>query len=233
MEYTSLPIIPLVLADWVLNGIFTVVIITRFLVSPYKKQFVINLLNICEVVGVVAVWLCTIMYRSSLISPPEVFDPNVVYASFIIYSLRVIRVVGLFRSANFIVGIRIIVLTIRASVLPLFLLALVMSIFMVMFASFIFYAEFEDDDSDFQSIPRGFWWSIITMTTVGYGDMVPRRLPGYIVGTLCAIAGMVITGLIIPIVSDNFTTYSNYALRLRAQEKAKDSKYENSGLGPL
>jgi len=52
--------------------------------------------------------------------------------------------------------------------------------------------------SQFQSIPDGIYWAIVTMTTVGYGDIVPTSVPGKVLSvdvklhcySLSAIAGM-------------------------------------------
>ena len=52
---------------------------------------------------------------------------------------------------------------------------------MLVFSTLIFYVEFWHPDQ-FHNIPVGFWWSIVTMTTVGYGDIHPVTPAGYIVG---------------------------------------------------
>ena len=49
----------------------------------------------------------------------------------------------------------------------------------VLFASAIYYAEMNTDNNTFRSIPHAFWWAIVTMTTVGYGDMYPTTLSKY------------------------------------------------------
>ena len=60
---------------------------------------------------------------------------------------------------------------------------------MLVFASLIYYAEFTDPTETFATIPIGFWWSIVTMTTVGYGDKYPVTVAGYVIGSLCAVIG--------------------------------------------
>jgi len=57
---------------------------------------------------------------------------------------------------------------------------------------------------DFVSIRGSFWWAVVTMTTVGYGDVVPRTLLGRLVGCLAMISGIVLISLPVAIVGSKF-----------------------------
>ena len=60
---------------------------------------------------------------------------------------------------------------------------------MVIFSTIIFFIE-DGVNQDFSSIPAAFWWTVVTMTTVGYGDIVPETVGGKIVGFICALTGV-------------------------------------------
>jgi hypothetical protein len=64
-----------------------------------------------------------------------------------------------------------------------------------------------------RNIGIALWWAVITMTTVGYGDVYPESIPGYCVGCVCAIFGVIILAMPIAIIASNFTEYySNHKL---------------------
>ena len=82
----------------------------------------------------------------------------------------------------------------------------------VIFASLIYYAERiqTNPENDFKSIPLGLWWALVTMTTVGYGDMVPKTYLGMFVGALCALGGVLTVALPVPVIVSNFSMYYSH-----------------------
>ena len=89
--------------------------------------------------------------------------------------------------------------------LGMFLVALFVCL--LVFSSFIYYAELGQPGSQIDSIPDAFWWAIVTMTTVGYGDKVPVGSLGKLIGSACAIAGVLTLAIPVPIITGHFNRF--------------------------
>uniref|UniRef100_A0A7S1EY59 Ion transport domain-containing protein n=1 Tax=Noctiluca scintillans TaxID=2966 RepID=A0A7S1EY59_NOCSC len=77
---------------------------------------------------------------------------------------------------------------------------------------------------DFESIPMTFWWSVVTMTTVGYGDRVPRTVPGRIVAMLTMLSGILLISLPVAIVGSKFQhAYEEYLDQRECERMASGS----------
>lgn len=88
-------------------------------------------------------------------------------------------------------------------------------------ATLIYVFEAEGQPQQFGSIPRALWWAIVTLTTVGYGDVYPITVPGRILAGVTALAGVAMiavpTGILAAAFSDVFQ-------RQRAAEDAARHK---------
>uniref|UniRef100_A0AAV2LYV0 Ion transport domain-containing protein n=1 Tax=Knipowitschia caucasica TaxID=637954 RepID=A0AAV2LYV0_KNICA len=93
---------------------------------------------------------------------------------------------------------------------------------LILFSSAIYFAEVDEPNTQFVSIPDGFWWAVVTMTTVGYGDMCPITMAGKMVGTLCAIAGVLTIALPVPVIVSNFNYF--YHRETEAEDKTPFSE---------
>ena len=85
-------------------------------------------------------------------------------------------------------------------------LKIFLGIFVIMFVGGTLVLAFERavNTSGFENLWSAFWWALVTMTTVGYGDTVPLRLCGRIVGVLVMFAGVSLVSLLTATISSIF-----------------------------
>ncbi|ELK31659.1 Potassium voltage-gated channel subfamily G member 2 [Myotis davidii] len=88
---------------------------------------------------------------------------------------------------------------------------------MALFAPLVHLAERElGARRDFTSVPASYWWAVISMTTVGYGDMVPRSVPGQVVALSSILSGILLMAF--PVTSI-FHTFSRSYSELKEQQQ--------------
>ena len=185
---------------------FTFELLLRIIFCPRRRVFFRMVTNWIDILSVMPFYL--------RISNPE--------GSPIADALLMIRLLRLFRFFRLLYGLQILLHTLKASSYELGLLLLILLIPVVLFSSIIYYIERTMDglDTKFRSIPESFWWSLITMTTVGYGDMTPKTWVGKIIGGACAICGLLVVALPISIIGSNFNLYYAHAqARLKLPRK--------------
>jgi len=136
----------------------------------------------------------------------------------------IIRIMRLFKLTRHSPGLKILIHTFKASAHELMLLIFFLVIGIVIFASLVYYAERiqYNPTNDFTSIPVGLWWAIVTMTTVGYGDMSPKTYVGMFVGSFCALTGVLTIALPVPVIVSNFALfYSHTQARAKLPKKRR------------
>eukprot|EP01065_Artemidia_motanka_P045155 TRINITY_DN6570_c0_g1_i1.p1 TRINITY_DN6570_c0_g1~~TRINITY_DN6570_c0_g1_i1.p1 ORF type:complete len:600 (+),score=135.84 TRINITY_DN6570_c0_g1_i1:101-1900(+) len=144
---------------------------------------------------------------------------------------RILRVLRVLRSLRIARGrAPELCVALQKSLMSLIFLVLLIMIAMCLSAAFMFYIEtaeearfdtsigrhgawVRDADSDyrdagqqlaFQSVPHSMWWALVTLTTVGFGDAYPNSIGGRVVASLTMLAGLVVVGYPITILTSTF-----------------------------
>uniref|UniRef100_A0A5S6QCD5 BTB domain-containing protein n=1 Tax=Trichuris muris TaxID=70415 RepID=A0A5S6QCD5_TRIMR len=204
---------------------FTVEFIVRIISCPSKLEFCRSFLNVIDFIAILPFFVNLALSNES--------SSSMSFA--VLRVLRLVRVFRIFKLSRHSRGLQILGRTFRASIQELFLLIFFLCIGLVLFSSAIYFAESGTKDSKFDSIPAAFWYVVVTMTTVGYGDLVPVAPIGKLVGSLCAIVGVLVLALPVPVIVANFKHYYRLETRLacmmlsQAEERAEENALsENS-----
>ena len=190
---------PFFILESICNIWFTLEIIIRVLACPSKFGYIKDFKNIVDITAVVP------YYVSLADLGAESCDTANSGAS--LAFLRVVRLVRIFKLTKHSAGLQVLILTFKASMQGLMLFLVAMFVCVLLFSSAIFYAEHGRKDAQIKSIPDGFWWAVITMCTVGYGDQVPVGVIGKIIGSVCALSGVLTLAIPVPIITENFNKF--------------------------
>uniref|UniRef100_A0A3Q0R7W9 Potassium voltage-gated channel, Shaw-related subfamily, member 3a n=1 Tax=Amphilophus citrinellus TaxID=61819 RepID=A0A3Q0R7W9_AMPCI len=199
---------------------FTIEVMARVIFCPDKAEFFRSALNIIDFVAIVPFYLEVALSGLSSKTAKDVLS--------FLRVVRFVRILRIFKLTRHFVGLRVLGHTLRASTNEFLLLIIFLALGVLIFATMIYYAErigADPDDptaaahTDFKNIPIGFWWAVVTMTTLGYGDMFPKTWSGMLVGALCALAGVLTIAMPVPVIVNNFGMY--YSLAMAKQKLPK------------
>uniref|UniRef100_A0A0N4Z4D5 BTB domain-containing protein n=1 Tax=Parastrongyloides trichosuri TaxID=131310 RepID=A0A0N4Z4D5_PARTI len=193
---------------------FSIELFLRFISCPSKRVFMKSFLNIVDFIAIAPFFINFIWSEGNKNNSSTSFA--------VLRVLRLVRVFRIFKLSRHSVGLQILGKTFRASVQEFCLLIFFMVIALVLFSSAIFYVEQGETDTRFTSIPASFWFVVATMTTVGYGDLVPTGTYGKLVGSLCALLGVLTLALPVPIIVANFKHFYRQECRLAAMRVSRE-----------
>lgn len=208
-------------------GWFTAECILRFLVSKDKCEFVRRPLNVIDLLAIAP------HYVSVLVSFLTGEDSELQRAGVILRVLRMMRIFWLIKLARHFLGLQTLGLTLRRCYREMLTLLVFVGVAMAIFSAWAQLLEYGlhtnlDADvnqgisntfhsslsqkqdhtwrrnQDYASIPAACWWVIISMTTVGYGDMYPVTVAGRILGGVCVVSGIVLLALPITFIYHSF-----------------------------
>nr|QWE79657.1 potassium voltage-gated channel protein Shal [Strigamia maritima] len=191
--------------------IFTAEYLLRLFAAPDRCKFMRSVMSVIDVVAILPYYIGL-----------GITDNDDVSGAFV--TLRVFRVFRIFKFSRHSQGLRILGYTLKSCASELGFLVFSLAMAIIIFATVMFYAEKNMDSTTFTSIPAAFWYTIVTMTTLGYGDMVPGTITGKIVGGVCSLSGVLVIALPVPVIVSNFSRIyhqSQRADKRKAQRKAR------------
>ncbi|XP_065071060.1 potassium voltage-gated channel subfamily A member 2-like [Rhopilema esculentum] len=199
--------------------------ILRLIASPNKIRFFVDFLNIIDLLAIVPFYITLATKSEGRVS------------IYFLRTIRLVRVFRIFKLSRYSGEMKILGKALIDSARELCVLLFFIVLGVILFSSAAFYAEDGTSDTMFKSIPGAFWWSIVTMTTVGYGDEVPKTTVGRLVGAVCAMCGILVIAMPIPIIVNNFTRQylrlepvSKYWVQIKAEEQLQGRKKLFSGI---
>ena len=211
-QYTSVVIV-LDYIDTFVIIFFTLEYLIRFVCAPRKWRFFkepMNLVDFCSIIP---------FYLSIFLNHLE--DLAIIgKAGKIVRLIRVMRILRIFKLVRHFAGLQSLFLTLRQAYKELGLLMLLVAVAILTFSSLVYFAEKEASEDSWTFV-ESFWWGLMTITTVGY-DLNPRTFLGKLLGGFCALSGIFILTLPIPIVVNSFASY--YKNRLWRNEVAQKKR---------
>jgi len=185
--------------------LFTIDYAVRILTCPKLCRFFWNYMNLIDLAAVLPFWMILFVNAANP-------NSNASGSFGFVRVIRLIRVFRVFKFGRYSIGLQMFAGALKGSVQPMGILVFVMSINMIILSSIVHIVELAipDEDQDekhlrcFGTIARTFWWSMVTMTTVGYGDCTPLSQLGKVFAVVAMLSGVLILALPITVIGSNF-----------------------------
>jgi voltage-gated potassium channel len=186
--------------EWTLTIFFTIEYGLRIYCSPNKWRYIFSYYGIVDLLSIIPSYL-------------SLFISGVSYL-LIIRLLRVLRIFRILKLVRYLSDMNVLLRSLvrsRRKILIFFTAVLVLA---TMFGSLMFVIE--GPNNGFTSIPKSIYWTIVTITTVGYGDITPQTVLGQIVASLVMMTGY----SIIAVPTGIFTAQMSLEIMRQRQSKA-------------
>lgn len=159
--------------EWFFTILFTVEYVLRLVSVRRPMRYATSFLGVIDLLAVVPTYLSLVVAGAQSL--------------LVIRALRLLRIFRVFKITRYLTEVTALVRAVRASAAKIIVfLFTVMTVVLIMGA--VMYVV-EGEASGFTSIPQGIYWAIVTVTTVGYGDLAPQTLLGRTVAAAAMVLG--------------------------------------------
>jgi voltage-gated potassium channel len=140
--------------------------------------------------------------------------------------LKALRLLRLFKIARFVPAFDVFLAAVRRSWSQLGVTLALALVFVYVCALLLYLIEGANKPEAFGSIPRALWWAVVTLTTVGYGDVYPDSIIGRLAAAAISLAGIGVVALPAGILASAFSD------ELRERESARAAASEGQDVPP-
>ena len=164
---------PLRIAEWIFTILFTVEYVARLWCVASKKKYALSFFGIIDLFAVIPTYLSLLIPGIEVLADVRI--------------LRVLRVFRILKLVQYMGEAEVLVATLKASRFKIAVFLITVLSIVVVIGSIIYLIE--GPENGFTSIPRGLYWSIVTLTTVGYGDVTPQTGFGQALAAMLMVLG--------------------------------------------
>jgi len=179
------------IAEWLITFFFTVEYILRIIAIKQPKKYIFSFYGIVDFLSTIPTYLAFFMGGHNML--------------FAIRALRLLRVFRILKIARYVGESNRLLIAMRNSRVKIFVFLFAVFIICVIMGTVMYLVEGED--SGFTNIPVSIYWCIVTLTTVGYGDLAPVTPLGRIIASFIMITGYGIIAVPTGIVSAEYSRY--------------------------
>ena len=162
--------------EWIFTILFTIEYLLRLYCVGRPRKYATSFFGIVDFLSIVPTYL-------------SLFIPGSEYL-LVIRVLRTIRIWRIFKLVHFLKEWTLLVTALRASSRKIAVFLVVVASLVVVLGSLMYMIETEENG--FTSIPRSIYWAVVTLTTVGYGDISPKTDLGQVLASIAMILGYAI-----------------------------------------
>jgi len=162
------------LLEWILTVLFTIEYALRLYAVKKPWRYALSFYGIVDLLAILPTWLSMVMPQTRFL--------------LVIRSLRLMRVFRVLKLTHFVQEGRLIVMSLKASLRRIFVFLIFVFLLSVILGALVYVVE-SGVNENFSSIPQSVYWAIVTITTVGYGDISPVTPLGKLLASMIMLLG--------------------------------------------
>ncbi|TMI62793.1 MAG: ion transporter [Bacteroidetes bacterium] len=159
--------------EWVFTGLFTIEYILRLVSIKKPLGYVFSFLGIIDLLAIIPSYLSIFFVGAQSL--------------LVLRALRLLRIFRIFKLTHFLTEMEFLKTAIYSSLKKIFIFMLVVLAMVIILGSIMYLVE--NGENGFSSIPDSIYWAIVTITTVGYGDISPVTPLGKFIASIVMFIG--------------------------------------------